>query len=118
MRVFFSITPPRKAASAVKGLIAEPGANACSKASFGLTTDLTRPVCASMITIAPSRFPSADAAAVCRVASGAEIFAGFSVLFGPGRARESAKHAQTARADASTILRVDILFTGLQDFQD
>ncbi len=55
----------RKAARAIKGFIVDPGGNVCWNASFGLTTALRRPVCGSSTTIAPSRSPSADAAADC-----------------------------------------------------
>ena len=53
MRVFSVSMPARRAASAVKGLIVEPGGDAVLNARSWLTTARKRPVCGSSTTIAP-----------------------------------------------------------------
>src|SRR2546423_9482595 len=54
----------------------EPGGNACPIASEGFTMVRTLPVCASIITTAPSRVPSASVAASCKRASISSSLAG------------------------------------------
>jgi hypothetical protein len=99
MRVPAVITPARMSASVVNGLIVEPGGKALSNASFGFTTASTRPVCGSMITIAPSRFPSpAVAIAWSRVSSRT-----CNISLGGG-SRESTKQEPTKSTMAATVV--------------
>ena len=65
MRVCSVITPARRAARTVNGLIVEPGGNALLNATSELTTAFMRPVCGSRTTMAPSRAPSMFWATAC-----------------------------------------------------
>src|SRR5688572_7785922 len=70
--------PELKAANAVKGLIVEPGGRFSSKAMLELTTARTRPVCGSMIMMAPRRSPRAVVAIFCRRRSRSSSLSAFA----------------------------------------
>src|SRR5215467_14476689 len=90
------------AASDVKALIVDPGGNACSYASLGLTTALILPFLGSIIRRQPSRSPNAVVAERKRAVSTSASLtpAGAGLRFGAGWSCRRAQ-AQIATLDTS-----------------